>query len=304
MKQYPVATVQIPNGETIAYRESGNGERTMLLLHGNMSSSVHWQTTMEALAPYCRVIAPDLRGFGDSSYNNRFDSLQELAQDVAAFAELLGISRCAVVGWSTGGGIAMELAADYPELVCKVILLDSVPLTGYPIYRKDEGGKPILTELLRTKEDIASDPVQVLPALSAFATGNRALMRAIWDATIYNLNQPPEDEYEAYLTAILQQRNLVDIDYALLTFNISHRENGVRAGNGRMDSIHCPIYILQGEKDMVVPTAWAEQMKKDFGDRAQYITFVKAGHSVITDDPPLFFTTLKGIMGINGQAKC
>lgn len=297
MKQYPVKTVQIPSGETIAYRESGAGPRTVVLIHGNMSSSVHWQTTMEALEPCYRVVAPDLRGFGDSSYEARFDSLHELAQDIEAFLDLVGVTKCALVGWSTGGGVAMEIAADRPEMVKKLILLDSVPLTGYPIFKKDEMGKPILTELLRTKEEVAADPVQVVPALGAFATNNRELMRMIWNATIYHLNQPPAEDYEEYLTATMKQRNLVDVDYALMTFNISHRNNGYSEGNRRMDLIQCPVYILQGEKDLVVPTTWAEQMKADFGDKAQYITFVKAGHSVITDDPELFFSTLKGMLG-------
>lgn len=301
MKQYPVLKARIPSGETIAYRMCGSGARTVVLLHGNMSSSVHWQTTMEALEPYCRVIAPDLRGFGDSSYVKTFDSLRELALDVATFLSLLGIERCAVAGWSAGGGVAMELAAEYPSMVKKLILLDSVPLTGYPMFRKDASGQPILTELLKTKEDVAADAVQVLPVLKALQDGNREFMRAIWNATVYPLNQPPEADYEEYLTAILKQRCLIDLDYALLTFNISHRDNGVAQGNRRMDLISCNIFILQGEKDIVVPKAWAEQMKADFGDRAQYITFVKAGHSAITDDPSLFFSTLKGILGVNGQ---
>jgi len=301
MKQYPVQKARVPSGETIAYRACGSGGPTVVLLHGNMSSSVHWQTTMEALEPHCSVIAPDLRGFGDSSYEHTFDSLRELALDVAALLTLLDVRQCALVGWSAGGGVAMELAAECPSMACKLILLDSVPLTGYPIFRKDAGGQPILTEPLKMKEDVAVDPVQVLPMLDALRTGNRALMRAVWDATIYHLCQPPEEDYEEYLTATLRQRCLVDLDYALMTFNISHRDSGVSPGSGRMDRIACNVFILQGEKDIVVPTAWAEQMKADFGDRAQYITFVKAGHSVITDDPELFFSTLKGILGVNGR---
>jgi len=239
---------------------------------------------MDALEDHCRVIAPDLRGFGDSSYEHPFDSLRELALDVAALLSRLGVAQCAVVGWSAGGGVAMELAAESPSMVNKLILLDSVPLTGYPMFRKDAAGQPILTEPLKTKDDVAADPIQVLPVLAALQTGNRALMRAIWNATIYHLSQPPEEDYEEYITATLKQRCLVDLDYALMTFN------------GRKDCIACNIVILQGEKDIVVPAAWAEQMKVDFGDQAQYITFANAGHSPITDDPDLFISTIKKIL--------
>ena len=77
MKQYPVNTLTLKNGETIAYREAGKGEKTLLLIHGNMSSSVHWQPLMEALETEYRLVAPDMRGFGDSSYHKPFDSLRE-----------------------------------------------------------------------------------------------------------------------------------------------------------------------------------------------------------------------------------
>lgn len=298
MKQYPVYTASLPNGETMAYRMAGHGSRTFVLIHGNMSSSVHWQTTMEALAEDYRVIAPDLRGFGDSSYHATFDSLLALARDVEALLEQLNVEKCILVGWSAGGGVAMEIAADCPEMVEKLILLDSVPTTGYPIFRKDAEGKPILNELLRTKEEIASDPVQVLPVLEALAAGNQERMRAIWNATIYHLRQPPAEDYEHLLAATMQQRNLVDVYYALLTFNVSHHHNGVSEGSGRKDLVKCPVYILQGAKDAIVPPEWAEQMSKDFEGRADYVTFAQAGHSVITDDPALFFRTLRGLVDV------
>lgn len=296
MKQYPLKTVPIPRGETIAYREAGSGA-PLVLIHGNMSSSVFFQTTMAALENGFHVIAPDMRGFGDSTYNNRFDSLRDLALDMEEFFDAIHLKEpFFLLGWSTGGGVALEIAADRPQQVRKVILLDSVPTTGYPIFKKDAGGQPILTELLKTKEEIAADPVQVAPTLQAYETGNRDMMRAIWDMTIYNLKQPPAEDYEQYLDAMLQQRNLVDIDYALLTFNMTDVPALSAPGSGRINQVLCPIVILQGELDLIVPLAWAQAMQSALGDRAQMITFPNTGHSVITDDPDQFFSTLRGVL--------
>ena len=61
MKQYEVKTLLLSNGETIAYRECGHGDKTIILVHGNMSSSVHFQTTMEALENDYKVYAVDMR---------------------------------------------------------------------------------------------------------------------------------------------------------------------------------------------------------------------------------------------------
>lgn len=296
MKEYLLQTVQIPNGETIAYRKAGHGEKTVLLVHGNMSSSVHWQTTMEALENDFTMFAPDMRGFGDSSYNNTFDSLHELAQDLEAFADAVGIAKFSAIGWSTGGGVVMELAADWPDRVEKIVLLESVPPTGYPIFKKDENGQPILTELLKTKEEIAADPIQVVPALNAYANGDRDTMRAIWNAAIYNMNQPPAADYERYLDAIMQQRNLVDIDYSLLTFNMTDAPTGSAPGSGRLSAIQCPVIILQGEKDMVVPLPWAQGTLAAFGDRATMHTFPNSGHSPLTDEPDVFMAKLKEVL--------
>lgn len=293
MKHYPVQTLQLKNGETVAYRQAGTQGDLVVLVHGNMSSSVHFQTTMERLENDHRVYAVDLRGFGDSSYKNELNSLRDFAVDVELWIEALDLKDFNLLGWSTGGGIVLEIAADMPERVKKLFLLDSVGLKGYPMFRKDEKYQPVLTDLLKTKEDIAKDPVQVLPILAAYANKDKGMLKAIWNAVIYNLNQPNEEDYDHYLDAMLKQRNLVDVDYSLVMFNFTHEASAVTEGSGRIDLIKCPLIIMHGAKDYVVPYAMSVEMKQFFGDRAKLVTFENAGHSVITDDLDLFIQTLK-----------
>ena len=295
MKQYPVNTLTLKNGETIAYREAGKGEKTLLLIHGNMSSSVHWQPLMEALENEYRMVAPDMRGFGDSSYHRPFDSLRELAEDMEDAALQLDLENFTAIGWSSGGGVVLEMAADMPRRMKKAILLDSVPPTGYPMFKKDDKGHTILTEPLKTKEEIAADPVQVAPVLAAYASGNRDMLRAIWNAAIYNMNQPPAEDYELYLDAIFKQRNLVDIDYSLMTFNMTDAATLFSPGSGRLSKIGCPVVLLHGEKDLVVPLSWARMALGQI-EGSRLITFPNAGHSVLTDDLRLFADTVRDEM--------
>ena len=283
MKQYPVNMVNIPNGETIAYRKAGAGAKTLLLIHGNMSSSAHWQTTMESLEKDCTIYAPDMRGFGDSSYSNSFDSLKDLAGDLSQFIDSLNIDMFTVIGWSAGGGVALELACLHPDRVEKVVTICSVPATGFPMFKKDAQGAPILDQPLKTKEDIAADPVQVAPVLAALADNNREFMRTIWNMVIWNMAQPPAEECELLLDATMKQRCLVDINYSLLTFNITTRLNELK----------CPIVMLQGEKDIVVPLVWAQKSKEDMGGKADMTLFEHWGHSPMTDDPEGFFAALR-----------
>lgn len=275
---------KVKTGEDIAYREStGSGEK-LVLIHGNMTSSKHWDILMENLPDYYHLLAPDMRGFGESSYNNRFDSLEELAVDIIDLLNQKNFEDYNLIGWSTGGGVAMEIAAKKTDDVKKLILLESVSTRGYPIFKKDENGQPIPGELLKTKEEIASDPVQVLPILNAQKNNDKETMRQIWNSLIYTDNQPEEEKYEEYLEDMMTQRNLIDVDYALANFNISDQHNGLQPGNNRAKNITAPTLILQGNQDKVVPMNMAEAIKEDIGDNAEIQILENCGHSPLIDD--------------------
>lgn len=293
MKQYEVKTLLLSNGETIAYRECGHGDKTIILVHGNMSSSVHFQTTMEALENDYKVYAVDMRGFGDSSYNSELNSLHDFSVDIQLWIKALDLVNFTILGWSTGGGVVLEIAADMPKRVNKVLLLDSVGIKGYPMFKKDDKGQPILTQLITTKEEIAADPVQVLPIVSAYATRNKDLLKMIWNAVIYNLKQPSEEDYDAYLDAMLKQRNIVDVDYSLVHFNMTLDHNGVNSGSGRIQLVKASVVIMHGKGDYVVPFTYAEEMKSYFKDQAKLVAFENVGHSCITDNFDLFIQTVK-----------
>lgn len=276
--------IKVKTGEEIAYRErEGSGDK-LVLIHGNMTSSKHWDVLMDSLPENYHLLAPDMRGFGKSSYNNRFDSLEELARDLINLLDQKNFKNYNLIGWSTGGGVAMEIAAKRPTEVNKLILLESVSTRGYPILKKDEGGQPIPGELLETKEEIASDPVQVLPVLNAQKNNDKETMRQIWNSLIYTDNQPEEERYEEYLDDMMTQRNLIDVDYALAHFNISDQHNGLQSGNNKAEKITAPTLILQGDQDKVVPMSMAEAIKEDIGDNAEIQILENCGHSPLIDD--------------------
>lgn len=162
------------------------------------------------------------------------------------------------------------------------------------MYKKNERYEPIMTERLTTKEEIAADPVQVLPVLDIYKTKNKAAMKAIWDAAIYIDQKPPEAEYDCYLNEILKQNNLVDIDYSLVYFNITDESNGVTAGSGHIHQITCPIVILHGTNDYVVPVTDAQSTKNEFGDQATIHLFEGAGHALVTGEMARVVEIVKG----------
>lgn len=230
--------VSLSNGETIAYQEVGRqNEEMLVLIHGNMTSSQHFDLVIEKLQKQYHIYAIDLRGFGQSTYNKAIDSLQDFAEDVKLFIDKFNLKKFSLMGWSMGGGVAMEFTASHPTFVEKLILVESVGMKGYPIFKKDINGQPIGSSLLKTKEEIALDPVQIAPVLDAIKNMNKAYYRTVWNLLIYTHNQPEPDRYEKYLDDMLTQRNFVDVNYSLVTFNISDEHNGVVRGNGHIHRI-------------------------------------------------------------------
>lgn len=282
-KNVLLKSVKIHNGETLGYRECGSGDKTLLLVHGNMTSSKHWDVLIDKLPDDIKIYAVDMRGFGISTYNTPINSLKDFSEDIKDFVDILGLKKFAMAGWSTGGGVAMQFAADYPEYVTHLITVESVGIKGYPMFRKDEKGHPILTELLSTKEEIAKDEIQVVPVLKAYASKDKEYMRSLWNSVIYTQNQPSSEKYNEYLADMMTQRNLVDVDYALVNFNMSHNHNGVVPGTGEVDKITAPTLVIEGNKDIVVPMYMAEDIKNGIGDNAELIIFENSGHSPLID---------------------
>ena len=93
-----IDTIDLPNGETLSYRERSGGNVPLLLLHGNAWSSRSWDLLFESLSDRFSLYAPDMRGFGDSTYLTPIDSLSELANDVEAFVDALGLEPFHLLG--------------------------------------------------------------------------------------------------------------------------------------------------------------------------------------------------------------
>lgn len=79
--------VVLKNGEVIHYLEQGQGDKTLVLIHGNFSSSLYYLPLLERLPKDIHVVAPDLRGYGDSTYYRRIESLEDFADDIKKFMD-------------------------------------------------------------------------------------------------------------------------------------------------------------------------------------------------------------------------
>ena len=98
----------------LAYDDAGNGD-CVVLIHGHPFDRTLWEPQLAALRDSFRVLAPDLRGFGESPVTPGSVTMGEYAADVEELLDGLGIMRAAIVGLSMGGLVTMELAVSRPE---------------------------------------------------------------------------------------------------------------------------------------------------------------------------------------------
>jgi pimeloyl-ACP methyl ester carboxylesterase len=111
-------------GVELAYEERGSGE-PLLLIHGTGCQTATWGRTFDDLAAAGhRVIAYDRRGYGASAHPPVRDYRRHVA-DAAAVLERVAKTPATVVGWSSGGNVALALAATRPDLVRRLIVAEA-----------------------------------------------------------------------------------------------------------------------------------------------------------------------------------
>src|SRR4051794_9976708 len=112
------------HGHRVYYRRAGRGP-PVVLIHGMVNSSRHWEGVARRLADRYTVIAPDLIGHGDSATPRGDYSLGAHAAFIRDLLAVIGIERASIVGHSLGGGVAMQFFYQFPQRTERLILVSS-----------------------------------------------------------------------------------------------------------------------------------------------------------------------------------
>lgn len=152
-------TIQVDDGQmSLHYHDAGTGDPTVVLIHGFPFNSGQWRPQLESLAGRCRVIVPDLRGFGDSAPSPVPYTIIRLADDLDDLMAALGIGRAVICGLSMGGYVAFEMFRRHRERVAALVLADTRPQPDSDEGRlnrarlagiaRSDGSGPVVEELL------------------------------------------------------------------------------------------------------------------------------------------------------------
>jgi pimeloyl-ACP methyl ester carboxylesterase len=124
--QEPTTGYAPVNGLKMYYEIHGKGDPVVLLHGAFMTITTNWTNAIAQLSKSRQVIAVEMQGHGRTADINRDISSENLADDIAALLDYLKIKQADVLGYSMGGGVAMQVAIRHPEKVKKVVSISAV----------------------------------------------------------------------------------------------------------------------------------------------------------------------------------
>ena len=261
-------------------RYGGDG-RLVLLVHGLSGSAVNWAEMAGGLTEYGAVLAPELPGFGRTPLAGRPPTIEGQTELLAELIRLETNAPALVIGNSMGGMTAMRLAERYPELVDRLVLIDTpapapslvgmspIWVTVMILYLIPGLNKALLSRLhsLGTPEQRTEAGIDMLAARAGRI--QKPLRRLHSQVTAERSTMPwiYEVHLKAYRSVL---RNLIPY---------SRFDRMVRR-------ITAPTLLIHGTNDMVVPLSAAERLASIRPDWT-YRPLVNAGHIPMMESPEL-----------------
>jgi pimeloyl-ACP methyl ester carboxylesterase len=259
------------HGRKVAYRTGGWGP-LLVLIHGITSNSATWDKVLPKLAKHYTVLAPDLLGHGRSDKLRGDYSVGAHANTVRDLMDALGYARATFVGHSLGGGVALQLAYQYPERVDRLVL---VAPGGF--------GREV-SVLLRAASLPGSGSLLALAAWKPFVTAGTVLAHTLGQLGLHG-NTDLAEIGRAY--ALLSDSDARGAFLHTLRAVVDFEGQRVTALDRIELTKRFPSLIVWGDRDRVVPVDHGRQVHQ-LVPNTYLAVFEHAGHFPHRDDPDRF----------------
>ncbi len=267
------------HGHEVSYREAGEGE-PIVLLHGITGSSETWLDVFAGLAERYSVIAPDLLGHGHSAKPRGDYSLGAYASGIRDLLAALGYENATVVGHSLGGGIAMQMAYQFPERCDRLVLVSSGGLGGEVnllLRAATLPGSELVLPVL-VSAGLVDSVNAVIGALGRVGLRGGPDLEEMWRGFS---SLADSEARQAFLHTL---RSIVDIT-----------GQRVSATDRLYLAAEVPTLLIWGERDRIIPLEHGIAAH-DSIPGARLEVFENAGHFPYRDDPKRFVDALDEFM--------
>lgn len=274
------------HGHAVSYLRGGQGE-AVLLVHGIAGSCNTFEGVLEDLAERYHVIAPDLLGHGQSGKPRGDYSLGAHASGLRDLMEMLEIPSATIVGHSLGGGVAMQMAYQFPKRCERLVLVAS------------GGLGPEVTPLLRAATLPGTDL-----ALS-IATSERAkgvYRKVLSPFKRLNLKATPTVGHVLDHVACLQDREARHAFIHTVRSVMDIRGQRIDARNRLYLANHIPMMIIWGDRDRFIPIKHGREAHAML-PASRFEVFDGAGHFPHLDDPDRFVDVVLDFMETTEPAR-
>ncbi len=263
------------HGHSVSYLQAGEGP-VLLLIHGIAGTCEHWREVIEPLARHHTVIAPDLPGHGASAAAAGDYSLGARACGRRDLRRALGPARASLVGHSLGGGVAMQFAYQYPEMIERLALTSS------------GGLGPEVSPVLRAA---------ALPGADLFISVTAGAGQRVGSAVGRGLAaiglRPNADVAEvARAYASLENPGRRAAFLATLRAVVGTRGQRVAAGDRLYLAESVPVLIVWGARDSIIPVRHGEDAQRAIPG-SQLEVFEDVGHMPQLEAPGRFIAVLE-----------
>jgi pimeloyl-ACP methyl ester carboxylesterase len=266
------------HGYRRAFRIAGSGP-AILLIHGIGDNSTTWATVQAKLAQRFTVIAVDLLGHGQSDKPRADYSAAAYANGMRDLLAVLDIERVTVIGHSLGGGVAMQFAYQFPQLVDRLVLVGAGGVTKDVNIVLRLASLPMGSEALALlRLPLMLPAVQIAGRTFGTVFGSTGLGRNLPDVLRIMADLPEPMASSAFsrtLRAVVDWRGQIVtmLDRCYLTESI-------------------PVQIIWGTQDVVVPVSHARMAHAAIpGSRLEI--FERSGHFPFHDDPDRFIEVVE-----------
>jgi pimeloyl-ACP methyl ester carboxylesterase len=249
--------------------------RPLLLLHGWPEFWLTWEPVMTRLADRFQVIAPDLRGFGDSDKPAGPFGPEDHAADMLALLDALGIERAGIVGHDVGGGVMQPLARRAADRLAGLFFFDFV----YPGIGPRMGAPARLNEIWYQ----SFHQMDWAPALVGSSRDSCRLYIAHFLRHWARRKDAFEDVLEAFTDNFMKPGNLAG---GFAHYRASHagRVAMMAGATPRLPPIRVPTCVRWAEHDPLFPYAWTDRLGETFLD-LDLAPFPGVGHFPHREDP-------------------